>query len=492
MKITIFGSCRQREIQSYFPVTSIQERLTYPHYTKEIIQAIEYCKGISKFENNMTRYCFRRGILDQKELTYQKELQDEFESTDLFVLEIASRLCYEWNGLYVHHILTESQYGFHDISNITVRTLSDKEIEDDICTIQKLIYPKKLLILPHVYTRKTGKRYELVKLVEKVCNQHTIPFLDPSEQLNTENDIYEDDTAFHYTRKGDILVGKLYESYIRTLFNKKSIVFVLKQEYINYPNGVSFWGIGDMIRGLIGMYQLSTDYGFELISDITLHPISKFLKQDNHRYSSNVQNDANTIIFTLPEHVEHTIQNFLASDKEVMYIATNMNTNVYNRKITDDCRQFIKHILSPNDTFLSYYKTQTELIDNNYKVVHYRFGDKELFCLDNETNWLESYSIHLEKIHNENKSTILISDSKRFKDYVSSKSHPIKIFDTNICHSGCSIKETAIRDTLFDIFLMMNANKIMSFSRYSWISGFVHIIHAIYDIPLESTINFSI
>ena len=48
MKITIFGSCRQQALGKYYSTTSIQESLTYPHYTKEIIQAIEYCKGISK------------------------------------------------------------------------------------------------------------------------------------------------------------------------------------------------------------------------------------------------------------------------------------------------------------------------------------------------------------------------------------------------------------------------------------------------------------
>jgi len=48
MKLTILGSCRQDSLYSYFDVTNIKEKLTYPHYSKEIIQAIEFCKNISK------------------------------------------------------------------------------------------------------------------------------------------------------------------------------------------------------------------------------------------------------------------------------------------------------------------------------------------------------------------------------------------------------------------------------------------------------------
>ena len=44
--ITILGSCRQESLYKNYNITSIQKNISYPHYTKEIIQAIEYCKGI--------------------------------------------------------------------------------------------------------------------------------------------------------------------------------------------------------------------------------------------------------------------------------------------------------------------------------------------------------------------------------------------------------------------------------------------------------------
>ena len=46
MKITIFGSCRQHSLYSIpgIEVTGIQENISYPHYTKEILEVIKFCK----------------------------------------------------------------------------------------------------------------------------------------------------------------------------------------------------------------------------------------------------------------------------------------------------------------------------------------------------------------------------------------------------------------------------------------------------------------
>jgi hypothetical protein len=235
MIITLFGSCRQHSIRNHYIVTDIQENLTYPHYTKEVIQAITYCKGTHAFDNSLTQHCFRAGILHKRPILYQKELQRQFENTDVFVVEIASRIAYEWNGLYVHHILTEEQYGFHDISNIRQRDLTDDEIEADLLTIKRELYPKKLLVVPHVYTRTHGKRYELVQLLERLCYKHDIPFMNPSARTQHIQGIYENEQAFHYTPTGHALIGQHYKEVIETICQKKTVILVWKQEYADVP-----------------------------------------------------------------------------------------------------------------------------------------------------------------------------------------------------------------------------------------------------------------
>ena len=41
MRITVLGSCRQHSLQNKYSLTSIQEELSYPHYTKEILEVIK-------------------------------------------------------------------------------------------------------------------------------------------------------------------------------------------------------------------------------------------------------------------------------------------------------------------------------------------------------------------------------------------------------------------------------------------------------------------
>jgi hypothetical protein len=185
MNITIFGSCRQNPIRKNFAVTGIQEALTYSHYTREIIQAIQFCRGESTLTEDDTRNAFRSGILN-KSCLHSSQFIGEFESTDMFVIEIASRLSYSYKEYYVHHILTEEKYGFPDADNIHIHELCDEEIEADILRIRDLLHPRPFLIASHIYTRKSGKRYDLVMLLNKLCKKHEIPFFDPSAFLEAE------------------------------------------------------------------------------------------------------------------------------------------------------------------------------------------------------------------------------------------------------------------------------------------------------------------
>jgi len=208
MKVTSLGSCRQHSLQQHFPVTQIQERLTYPHYTKEILQAIEFCKGVSTIPGPLTQSLFRTGILEQRSLD-PRQFKDDFESTDVFVVEIASRLAYPYKGFYAHHILTEPQYGCHVLE---IYTQSDEEIEADLLRIRDLLAPKPCLIVSHIYTRTTGSRHTLVRLLERLCSKHKIPFLDPMTCLSPPYDLLFELDESHYTTLGHQKIGNCYKT----------------------------------------------------------------------------------------------------------------------------------------------------------------------------------------------------------------------------------------------------------------------------------------
>ncbi len=216
MKITTFGSCRQHPISKYFEVSNIQESLTYPHYTKEILQAIRYCKCEQDIPPEITKVCFRTGLLTKSAISVE-QLYYDFHTTDFFVIEIASRLCYEWNGYYMHHIAEEAQY-FTNHKDVQVRELTDQEIEQDLLEIRDALAPKPFLVVSHIATYESGKRKQLVDLLQTLTNKYSIPFLNPACLLKfhtVEQLFVPEKVLAHYTDFGKECVAKLYKESIQ-------------------------------------------------------------------------------------------------------------------------------------------------------------------------------------------------------------------------------------------------------------------------------------
>ena len=202
-KISIFGSCRQYSIKDYYEITNIQENLTYPHYSNEIIQAIKYCKYENYIKNNNTKYCFRTGLLLNKNIDFN--FKKEFENTDIFVIEIASRISYKWNNLYLHHIAIDNKYNFPYINDVEIVDETDEEIENNILLIKNLLHPKKIIIISHFCTYNYGKRYELIKLLENITQKYNIPFYNPSillQKYSKEQLFVDEKVISHYTEFG--------------------------------------------------------------------------------------------------------------------------------------------------------------------------------------------------------------------------------------------------------------------------------------------------
>jgi hypothetical protein len=168
----------------------------------------------------MTRYMFRSGILENRELS-SSEVAGSFDTTDFFVIEISSRIAYEYKGFYAHHILIEEQYGFHDRSNIVQRDLTNEEIENDILYMRELLGDKPFMIVGHICTRPTGKRKELLELLRWICDKHNIFFFDPMEHLANQDPetifILSETVLSHYTPYGHEVIGNRYNEFIQRI-----------------------------------------------------------------------------------------------------------------------------------------------------------------------------------------------------------------------------------------------------------------------------------
>jgi hypothetical protein len=221
MKITILGSCRQHSLKNKYNITDIQEQLSYPHYTKEILEVINYCK-YNHIEKKETINIFRTPILTKTPANFEK-LNNEFNSTDIFILEIASKIKYNYNNTYVHHIVTEEKYNVSIINKIKIETQLKEEIEEDILKIKNELN-KPFIIVSHLVTKNSGERYNLSCWLEEICLKYNIPFINPIKELikkgiNLEDIFLQEELLAHYNEKGHDEILKIYSEFITPFIN---------------------------------------------------------------------------------------------------------------------------------------------------------------------------------------------------------------------------------------------------------------------------------
>jgi hypothetical protein len=219
MKITILGSCRQHSLNNKYHTTNIQEDLSFPHYSKEILEVIKYCK-YNHISPDETINIFRTPILNKKAPDFAK-LNDEFKSTDLFVLEVASKTKYRYNAYFVHHIATEDRYNVPIKNDIKIETQTKEEIEDDILQIKNELN-RPFIVVSHLVTRDKGERYNLACWLEEICLKHNIPFINPVKEFNKKNmDVnnlfINEEILAHYNDTGHLEILKIYSECIEKM-----------------------------------------------------------------------------------------------------------------------------------------------------------------------------------------------------------------------------------------------------------------------------------
>lgn len=467
--ITIFGSCRQDSIYTLYPVTSIKNDLSYTHYTKEIIQAIEYCKGTRK---DLDETVFFRSSLLKNRLI-NKNFTKEFNNTDVFIIEIASRIAYKYNNKFIHHEAYDNSAFRNQLnSEVDVYDLNDEEIEQDILKIRELIYPKKLIIVTHIATIKKGKRYDLVKLVKNICSKLDITVLDPCEVIDKKimSRLFEqNDKQRHYTEFGHNIIKneyqKVIESEIKNNQTKLIQVYSNNKEKINLH---SYQGFGDFLMGAITVNQMAKKLNFQPRVSFNNHPISNFFY--SKEYISTSDSAQTKYIFNSPELID-----FIHGG----YVFTNKKPNEINN---EDKKFIISDCLQPRISFLKYVKSKIDSLKlgNNYKVIHVRGPDEDLInnSLIEEINILISYYVK------PNSKYLFLSNSNKILDSITRRG----LIKTNLlrCHSGMSeINEFELRDTLLEFMLMTMSKEIVQLSIYPWGSNFSNIISQLYDIPIK-------
>ena len=224
MLITIFGSCRQWSLNRIYNTTSIQEDVSYTHYTKEVLELIKYCKK-NHIDNQLIKSIFSAPIIKKASINYDK-IKEEFYQTDLFVIEICSKKKYSYNGIYCHFITVEDKYNLSCKPEIKIEIQTKEEIELDILEIKKELN-KPFIIVSHLVTIESGKRFELAEWLEEICIKHDIPFINPIRELkkrniNLDNLFLRENKLLHYNDRGQDRIGLIYKEFIDGLIIKKN------------------------------------------------------------------------------------------------------------------------------------------------------------------------------------------------------------------------------------------------------------------------------
>ncbi len=483
--VTIFGSRIKESIREYLTLTSIQDKLNYPHYTKQILQEIYYLK-YRNIPSEMTKYCFRNGLLGHcdKEITEIESVnsKEDFDKTTFFLIEISSRTSYKWNNLYTRDIAEEEQYGFHSKNNIIKKEMTDEEIEDDIIQIKNELYPKPFIIFSYFETYECGRSNESTQLLKKICEKMNIPFLDQSEILKEHGisiPINEQDLPDYNKEVSRIICKKLFDKMNEVkennieLSTKQHIcqVYYSSEERIKK---YSFHGFGDFIRGTTYLYQALKEKNIFLKVNFSNHNLSNFFVCDTQVSIDDCENDTHYFLVQYYNRL-HDIVN-------CKFVFCNYWEC---SEIDDECRKFIiQKCLTPKVGFekkILNIKNTLNISDYNYSVIHIRLSDQEIY---NEERLINIISIILDIRKNNKEELILMSSNDLYLKYID---FPF-IKKTNLSAVHLGMNTTDIKkceDTMIEFMLMTTSIKIYQLSVYFWGSGFSDTVNKIYKVPIE-------
>jgi len=227
MSITLFGTCRLNNIHNH---NGLNNLINYSHSTKEVIQFINFLKGELSIHNPYNKLCFRTAICDNKFIDYNDTYNKLFIDTDIFIIEICSNKKYIHNDFYLHHLCVDKRFSNYNentpheiLNNFIIEKQSDEEIENDILEIQKMLYPKKIIIVSHYNSKQNGEyinsRNHLINLLDSICKKYNIPFINPTIVLSnyTQEQVILSDLG-HYTDFGINEFSNYINNFLKSAF----------------------------------------------------------------------------------------------------------------------------------------------------------------------------------------------------------------------------------------------------------------------------------
>lgn len=495
MLISIFGSCRQDSIAKHFKVSRVRDGLTYPHYTKEIIQAIKFIK--SKGVISPKNYSVFRNIQMGNKIDPIEKLWKQFNKTDLFVVEISSKISYEFDGDYYHHVIidnTERLETPNDNLNIVKRIQSDDEIREDIQLIKNLLAPKPVIFVTHFCSFETGDRVNLRNLIVREASKIKARVFDPSDLLKnypiTKLTIKEDVINHFSEFAHEVLAGRYQLAILEEikLYRKEHDLLYLDQvidSTLIRKKNIGFHGLGDHGFGSVFVYRYAISRGRVPRVNKQKFDAQKYLI-DNYPHIPPISYKDVTHVF----HNEMTNKKF----RSVSNIYTNKKPiNKWDNQMRDF---FLTNLLSPNkflEKELGRIKSELNL-GVDYSSIHIRFGDD--ICKYNGLtnteieNRLLNYLQELTKYYNPKDGYLVLSDSQFFNN--SSRDKGFKARQGEVSNRGLGgLEDNHGYLTIIDFMLMIESKSINQISYASRGSRFSELASLVGNSKLDYNLDLS-
>ena len=245
----------------------------------------------------------------------------------------------------------------------------------------------------------------------------------------------------------------------------KTVIYVWKNNSIHTTKKCD--DLFQLVKGTCFLYHLSSVIPFKLYIDTHHHSISTCLSPLSHPYQKLIADHINEI--PIVHDPEYYIQ---STEKDILYFRS--TTYLY-FPLPLECKQLIQKIFTlSNPLFLRIRPIPV------HTIVHVHTHSSIISTSKHQHLFYIIYNKIKPYITS---STIILSDTKEFKEYAKRKNNGI-VFDTRIGNIGYPPHDSMVEDTLFDFFLMIKAKKIYSFSWEKTIPGFLEILYA-FNIKIE-------
>jgi hypothetical protein len=219
-----------------------------------------------------------------------------------------------------------------------------------------------------------------------------------------------------------------------------------------------------LIKSTCYLYYLSSIIPFTFFVDTQHHSISNYIPSMIHPYQKLVLNN--------PIPIVHDVEEYINNSSDILFFST---TTCLSCTVTEKCKQFIHQLFIPP------YPIIIKLIPISIKsIVHVHINNSIISYPPYPHLFYKVYEYIQPYL---SLSTIVLSDTKEFKEFLKHKNKCI-LFDTLIGNIGYTPHDNSVEDTLFDLLLLTKATKIYSFSWNKKIPGFVKLA-SFYDIPIK-------